>query len=91
MVIDAILNIFITALEGLVALLPSSPAPPNLAAKVTSAFGGVGGGLAFISDWLPLDELGTALAAMLVWMVAVHGLRLLGWLLALVHVGGTDA
>lgn len=97
MVIDTILGIFITLLTGVLDLLPTDPAPPDLASMVAEAFGWMdlgglsGDALGFVAQWVPIETLAACIGAMLLWFVAIHGLRLLAWLLALIHVGGTDA
>lgn len=90
MIIDGIINIFLGLLTTLVNLLPTTPAPPDLAGMVGQAFGYDTWAYSFVREWFPLNELGMALVAMLTFMVAIHAFRLAGWLLALIHVGGTD-
>lgn len=91
MVIDAIVGMFKTLLLGVLNLLPTTPAPPDLAEMIDGPMAAIGGAIAFVDDWFPFTELVACLGIIVGWMVVVHGFRLAAWLLALIHVGGTDA
>lgn len=90
MIVDALIEIVTVALTGLLGLLPTEPEAPDLAGKFDAAFGGLQSMLGALGDWFPLDELATCLGIIMAWAVVIHLVKLTAWILAVLHVSGSD-
>lgn len=91
MILLGIITLVVALVVGLIALLPTTPAPPDIAGSVDAVFAPISGWLGAANQWVPLDVLGDAVAAMVGYAAIVFGFRLLAWVLCLVHVAGDDA
>ena len=91
MIVELVFKVVVGLVGAILSILPTTPTPPDLAGKFSSAFGGIGPALGFVNVWFPVSELAVALGGLLGFMVAIHLVRLIAWVLALVHIGGTDA
>lgn len=90
MIIDALLGMVVGLLTTLLGLLPTEPVPPDLAAMWNAALDPVSHWFAALNEFLPLDDLATAIGMLLAWMVAIHVFKLVAWVLELIHVAGTS-
>lgn len=89
MIVEAIINFFVTILQGVVNLLPTVPFPDvsGIPGQLAPVLGWVG----WANQYLPVTEALTMLGIGLGVWVVMHLVRLTLWLLRLVHVaGGAD-
>lgn len=91
MITDAVAFVIFGLVRGIVSLLPSSPSAPDFAGMVATAFAPGTGGWGLVGQWVPTDEIAAGLEAVVVFAVAVTLFRMLAWVLALVHIAGTDS
>lgn len=93
MIVVAFIVLVVALVVWLMGFLPTEPAPPDLSGMVDDLFASdlVYWARSLVSTWFPLDVLGSALAVLMGWWVALAVFRMLAWFLALIHVGGTEA
>lgn len=91
MIVDALFELVGLLAGGILGLLPTTPAAPNLVGAWNSWWESVEFWLAGLADVFPLDVLSECIGILFVWFGVIYTVKLVAWLLALVHIGGSDA
>lgn len=91
MIVEGIINGVLGVLSTIFAGLPETPAAPDLAGMLSELIPQSRAAWAFVDEWFPLETMAACVGILLTWMVFIHGFRLTAWVLALIHIGGTDA
>jgi hypothetical protein len=86
MIINKIVEAILGLAQWIVDLLPTSPAP---SAVDFGAFATSHNAL-FVNRWFPVSTIAAAVVVAFAWSLAISGIKFMVWVLALIHVGGTD-
>ena len=89
MIVDVLIQAVVEVLTWVVGFLPSSPAPPDLSGIVSAFVASVSPWFGIADTWIDLGTFTGALGLMVVWHGVVGSFRLLVYVFALLHIGGT--
>lgn len=90
MVVDAILSIFMVAVEGLVSLFPTWSPGDVTGLFESTELAGLFGWIRWADWYLPMSDVLVILQALLVLVPAWYAYRLVVWVLTKAHILGGD-
>jgi len=88
-IIDLMIEGLVEALSWLLALLPATPAPPDVSGAVAAVVSVLSEWFGLANSWIPLADFTVVVAIVVAIRTGFTGFRLLVWVFALIHVGGT--
>lgn len=88
MIITKLLEAVLEGLDTILGAIPN-PTPPDIAGGISTFVGGIT--MFDMGNFVPMGTIAAALIVLLGWSLAISGLRFGAWVLALLHIAGTDA